>query len=242
MTIYEEINFKTIKHSNTHTDIYIYINYMLFIQHLAPTNRGRSSGLVPFDGLLFCEFRSKRAETTQHLQGCDCRVPWETHKNWEKLKLFREGFAQECYTVVDVSWCRDCRVLWIANRFSWGKYRSVKHESTDPGTPKTNLPFLEGTRLLDFVECCLSKVPLFLKWLSEILSDRSLPQNSFSIGLMSSCSQRFQEGQLRFLYISKRSIQRSVPLTYPSKSLRASIPSTPPPQKQFKRWVFFLNQ
>lgn len=74
---------QTIKHSNTHTQIFIYtvyINYMLFIQHLDPTNRGRSSGLVPFDGLLFCEFRSKRAETTQHLQGCDCRVPWETHK------------------------------------------------------------------------------------------------------------------------------------------------------------------
>lgn len=55
---------------------------------------------------------------------------------------------------------------------------------------------------------------------------------------MSSCSQQFQEGQLRFLYIKKRSIQLSVPLTYPSKSLRTSIPSTPPPPpKQFKRWV-----
>lgn len=54
---------------------------------------------------------------------------------------------------------------------------------------------------------------------------------------MSSCSQQFQEGQLRFLYIKKRSIQLSVPLTYPSKSLRTSIPSTPPPPKQFKRWI-----
>lgn len=113
---------------------------MLFIQHLAPTNPGlSSSGLVPFDGLLFCEFRSKRAETTQHLQGCDCRVPlvfvsWKDGfflglgdtQNWEKLKLFQEGFA-------DVSWCRDCRVLWIcdftANWFSCGTYRSVKHGS-----------------------------------------------------------------------------------------------------------------
>ena len=155
-------------------------------------------------------------------------------QNWEKLKLFREGFA-------DVSWCNNCQVLWIrdfaANWFSWGKYRSVEHGSVLETwinrcrDPENKSPFLEGTRLLDFVECCLSKVPLLLKWLSEILSDRSLPQNSFSIGLMFSCSQQFQEGQFRFLYINKRSIQLSVPLTYSAKSLRTSIPSTPPHPK-----------
>ena len=104
------------------------------------------------------------------------------------------------------------------------------HKSIDPRTPKTNLPFWKEQGYLILLSVACPKFHCFLKWLSEILSDRSLPQILLQHRAHVFLNQQFQEGRLRFIYINKRSIQLSVPLTYPSKSLRTSIPSPPHPK------------
>lgn len=93
---------QTIKHSNTHTDIYIYI-YKLDALH--PTPRPNQPGQIVrpcsvwWIAILWISFQA----SWNHPTPSRMRLPSSLGdtQNWEKLKLFREGFAQECYTVVD---------------------------------------------------------------------------------------------------------------------------------------------
>lgn len=101
MTIYEEANFKQ-SNIATHTQIFIYI-YKLDALH--PTPRPNQPGQIVrpcsvwWIAILWISFQA----SWNHPTPSRMRLPSSLGdtQNWEKLKLFREGFAQECYTVVD---------------------------------------------------------------------------------------------------------------------------------------------